>query len=294
MTTETAVLLNVKLEAARRPSRKSGVIVRTIFAAAVSLAFLLPVVWVAAAAFTPNSLIFKSVTHPSWNMLIPQEPTLDNFGQLSAFNFWHYMGNSLLVTGVSVVVGLVIVVFAAFALSVFKFRGRNVLFLVVVVSFMIPFDAIAIPLAISFRDWGIGNTYLALILPGLAHGMAVFNLRQFFLGVPPSLLEAAAVDGAGPVRVLWQIYVPLSKPAIISSAVLLYLGQWTAYLWPLLIANKDSVVVAPIALARVFGEFQVDYGRLFAGSLVLGVIPGLIMLFMQKYFVQSVSSVAEK
>lgn len=291
--TDIAITPTSKPPKARSP-RNRGVAVRTLFAAVVSLGFLLPVVWVAAAAFTPSNLIFANLSSPSLKMLVPQSPTLANFGRLTEFNFWHYLGNSLIVTGVSIAVGLVIVVFAGFALAVFRFRGRGVWFAVVVVSFMIPFDAIAIPLAMSFRDWGLGNTYLALILPGLAHGMAVFNLRQFFLNVPRSLLEAAAVDGAGPIRVLWQIYIPLSKPAVISSAVLLYLGQWVAYLWPLLIANADSVAVAPIALARVFGEFQVDYGRLFAGSLVLGVIPGLILLFMQRYFVQSVSSVAEK
>lgn len=266
----------------------------TLMTALVAAFFALPVIWITASAFTPRSIIFDSLNNPSLRMLLPSQPTFDNFLELGKFDFWLYLGNSVIVAGVSVVLGLILTSLAAFALATLDFRGRGVIFAVIVILFMIPFDAIAVPLSVMFYEWDLANTYTALILPGLAHGMAVFSLRQFFLNVPRSMVEAAALDGAGPLRVLWKIYIPLSKPAVITAATLLFIGQWVAYLWPLLVGTENSKILAPIALAGIFAEYNIDYGRLFAGALLLGVIPGLLLLMVQKHFTTSIASEADK
>lgn len=284
-----------------RPSEKSKSksfhprkLMLTLVTAVIAAFFALPVIWITASAFTPRSIIFDSLNNPSPRMLLPAQPTMENFLNLGKFDFWLYLGNSVLVAGVSVVLGLVLTSLAAFALATLDFRGRGVIFAVIVILFMIPFDAIAVPLSVMFFEWDLANTYTALILPGLAHGMAVFSLRQFFMNVPHSMVEAAALDGAGPLRVLWKIYIPLSKPAVITAATLLFIGQWVAYLWPLLVGTQNSKVLAPIALAGIFSEYNVDYGRLFAGALLLGVIPGVLLLLVQKYFTTSIASEADK
>jgi putative chitobiose transport system permease protein len=198
--------------------------------------------------------------------------------------------NSIFVTALTVVFGLMVSATAAFALSVLHFPLRSAVFAVVVISFMIPFDAIAIPLADTFRVVGLQNTYAGLVLPAIANGLAIFVLRQFFLGIPKEMVEAARVDGANWWTIFSRIYVPLSKPALISAGLLLFVGQWQAYLWPLLIVTEPSMQVAPVALAQFVGQYQSNFGTMFAGATIVSLIPAVILLSLQPYFVRSVSS----
>jgi putative chitobiose transport system permease protein len=204
------------------------------------------------------------------------------------------LGNSLLVAIITVTVGLAISSLAAFALAVIPFRGATAVFGIVVLSFLVPFEAIAIPLARNFDNWGITDTLFALILPGLGNGLAVFTLRQFFLGVPRSLAEAAHLDGAGWLRIYWNIYIPLCRPALIGAGLILFLFQWQAYLWPILVISQQQLDLAPVAIAKSFGAFSTDYGRVFAETAVLAIIPGIVLLLLQRYFVSSVASSGSK
>jgi putative chitobiose transport system permease protein len=198
--------------------------------------------------------------------------------------------NSIFVTALTVVFGLIVSATAAFALSALRFPLRSAVFAVVVISFMIPFDAIAIPLADTFRAVGLQNTYAGLVLPAIANGLAIFVLRQFFLGIPKEMVEAARVDGANWWTIFSRIYVPLSKPALIGAGLLLFLSQWQAYLWPLLIVTEPSMQVAPVALAQFVGQYQSNFGTMFAGATIVSLIPAVILLSLQPYFVRSVSS----
>jgi multiple sugar transport system permease protein/putative chitobiose transport system permease protein len=183
---------------------------------------------------------------------------------------------------------------AAFALAVLEFPGRSAIFGVMVVSFLVPFDAIAIPLTGIFRDAGLQNTHLALILPGVGNGFAVYLLRGFFQGIPKELAEAARMDGLGWWGVFWRIYLPLSRPAMIGAGLILFVFQWQAYLWPLLIAPDPSKRVAPVAIAQFASEHGVDFGAIFAGSVIVALVPLLVLLFFQRYFTQSVAQTAVK
>jgi putative chitobiose transport system permease protein len=222
--------------------------------------------------------------------LIPRGVTFQNFTRLFGGDFSRAIVNSVVVTTASVLAGLALCAPAAFALAVLRFPGRSAVFAIMVVSFLIPFDAIAIPLASIFRGAGLGDSYLGLILPGIANGFAVFLLRGFFLGIPTELAEAARVDGFGWWRIFWLIYLPLSKPALIGAGLILFVFQWQAYLWPLLIAPDPSMKVAPVAIAQFAGQYGVDFGRIFAGSVLTAIVPLLVLLFFQRYFTQSVSS----
>ncbi len=204
------------------------------------------------------------------------------------------LGNSIFVAAVTVIVGLAISAMSAFALAVIPFRGRSATFAIIVLSFLVPFEAIAIPLSQSFSQWGLSNTMLALILPGLGNGLAVFTLRQFFLGVPTSLSEAANLDGAGWARIFWSVYLPLSRPALIGAGLILFLFQWQAYLWPVLVVSNQQLDLAPVAIAKSFGAFTSNYGQVFAETAVLAIIPAIVLLALQRYFVTSVSSTGSK
>jgi putative chitobiose transport system permease protein len=259
-------------------------------AALISAVFLAPILWLLASAFRPELEIFAYLEPLGPRVLIPVEPTLENFRNLLAGEYPRAIFNSLFVAASSVALGLLICAMAAFALSAIGFPGRDVVFAVVVVSFLIPFEGVAIPLLDLFRGWGLANSYAGLILPGVANGLAIFLLRQFFMAVPRELISAAQIDGATWWSIFWRIYLPLARPAMISAGLMLFVWQWQAYLWPLLIAADPSLHVAPVALAKYLAQYDFDFGQLFAGAFLLALIPILVLLPLQRYFTQSVAS----
>jgi ABC-type glycerol-3-phosphate transport system permease component len=260
----------------------------------VALLFVLPLWWTLASALRSQTETFRTLSPVSIWTLIPRGFTLDNFIRLFQGGFGQAVLNSTLVTAVTLVLGLAISATAAFALAVLRFPGRSAVFAVMVISFLIPFDAIAIPLASIFRDVQLENSYAGLILPGIGNGFAVFLLRGFFLGIPRELADAGRVDGLSWWGVFRRIYLPLSRPALIGAGLILFVFQWQAYLWPLLIAPDPSKKVAPVAIAQFSGEFGVDFGRIFAGSIVTAIIPLMILLFFQRHFTQSLSATGGK
>lgn len=240
--------------------------------------FIMPLVWALSGAVRPSAEVLRYLSPLSIHTLIPETFFPANFGNVIEGPFGRAIFNTLIVTGVSVVVGGLICAMAAFGLSVPQVRFRNQLFAVVVISFMIPFEGIALPLADLFRSWGLENTYAALILPGIGEGLAIFQLRQFFLNVPKEMQEAATLDGAGWWKLFWRVYLPISKPALIGAGMIIFIFQWQAYLWPLLIISEEQMNVASVALARLLGEYNVEYGQLFAGAIILAVIPAILLL----------------
>jgi len=264
--------------------------VLTVLGALVGLLFLAPLLWAVSSALRPGAEVFRYVNPLQWRTFFPEHPTLENFVRLADTPLGPAIVNSLIVSAVTVAVGLMICAMAAFALSAIEFRGQGVVFTIVILSLLIPFDAIAIPLANLFRDANLQNTFAGLILPGLGNGLAIFLLRQFFLAVPHELVDAGRVDGLGWWGIFYRIYLPLSKPALIGAGLTLFLFQWHAFVWPLLIGSDADHTLGPVALANFTGRFSVDYGLLFAGAVVLIVIPLAIILSLQRYFIQSVST----
>lgn len=166
-------------------------------AVVIGVLFALPLLWVLTGSLRPGDKVLAGLDQVSWRTLIPTDATLHNYVVLFQGDFGRSVLNSVGVAVATVLLGLLLSAMAAFGLSVFQFRGRGVVFGVILLSFMIPFDAIAIPLSDVFRDWGLQNTYTGLILPGIGNGLAIFLLRQFFLAVPRELVEAAKMDGLG-------------------------------------------------------------------------------------------------
>ena len=260
----------------------------------IGLLFALPLLFMLTSSLRPGRDILADISKLSVHTFIPRTWTLNNYSTLFNGNFGRAVGNSLIVSAATVVVGLVLCSLAGFGLSALRFRGAGLLFAIVILSFLIPFDAIAIPLSALFRDWGLANTYIGLILPGVGNGLAIFALRQFFLGIPWELAEAARVDGMSWFGIYLRIYLPLSKPALIGAGFMLFLFQWQAYLWPLLIGTEPDKTLGPIALANLNGQFSVDFGAIFAGSVLLTVVPAALLLAFQRHFTGSLAATASK
>jgi len=279
----------------RRPRRILQTLLLTALAALVAVLFVLPAVWLLLGSLRPGNQVIESVSPLGWHTLWPTSWTLDNYTTLfGELRFGRSMMNSLLVAFVSVVLGLIISVPAAYAVGVLRFPGREAVFAFLVVGFMLPFEAIAIPLAQFFTDWHLNNSYIGLILPGIGSGLAIFNLRQSFRGVPSSLREAAFIDGASDFRIMTRIYMPLNVTAMINSALLFFLGQWGAYLWPLLLVSDERKQLAPIAMARTYTDISVNFGQMFGATVLITIVPALLLLFLQRFFARSIATSGEK
>lgn len=280
---------------ARRRSRSSRIsIPLTVLAAALGLLFIVPAVWILSGSVRPSNEIFGSLTSLNWGIIVPGSITFDNYAGILSTGFARALLNSLIVCLGTVAIGLLITATAAYALAVLRFPFRNTVFAVVVISFMVPFEAIAIPLAQQFSEWNLTNTFIGLILPGIGNGLAVFNLRQFFLSVPPSLREAALIDGASEPRIMSSVYLPISGAALANTALLLFLGQWGSYLWPLLVITEPDLQMAPVALTKTVSEHATDYGQNFAGVILLTLVPAILMLFLQRYFTNTTLAGVER
>jgi len=261
----------------------------TLVAFLTSLFFILPILWMLSSALRPPAEIFRTLSPLSAEAFLPTTLDTSNFQNLLQGNYPRAVLNSVVVASGTVVIGLLISSAAAFGLSAIEFRGREVVFAIVVISFMVPFEVISIPLAQIVRENRINNSFISLILPGVANGLAIFLLRQFFLGIPRELIQAAQVDGAGWWKIFYGIFLPLSKPALIGAGLILFIWQWQSYLWPLMIISDNSMDVAPVALAKYMGQFDFDFGQMFAGAVILSLIPTLILLPLQRYFTQSIT-----
>lgn len=267
---------------------------RLACAALAAACSMLPLWWAAVSALRPSAEIFRYLSPLRLWTLIPRHLTFDNVILLWHGSFARAMLNSGLVVIVTLVVGLGLCALAAFGLAALRFRGQSAVFAAVVVSFLIPFDSIAVPLADLFRGMNLQNSYAGLIMPGLGNGLAVFLLRQFFLSIPRELAEAAKVDGLGWFGIFWRIYLPLSRPALISAGLILFVFQWQSYLWPLLIAPDPDYRVVSVAIADFAGQYDVDYGQMFAGTLFAALLPMLVLLVFQRYFTASIASSGSK
>jgi putative chitobiose transport system permease protein len=265
-----------------------------VVAVAVSAVTLSPLWWATISSLRPRSAIFRYLSPLSIESIWPTPFTFRNYLSVLSGDFRWALINSFIVSASTIVIGLAVCAVAAFAFAVLDFPLRRAAFAVVVVSFLLPFESIAIPLARLLGDLGMQNTYNGLILPGIGNGMAIFALRQFFLGIPRELSESARVDGLGWWRVLWRIYLPLSKPALVGAGLVLFIMQWHAFLWPLLIVPDPAMQVAPVAIAQFAQENDVDFGAMFAGAILTALVPLFLLLYFQRYYLASIAASAGK
>lgn len=205
--------------------------------------------------------------------------------------FGRYFLNSVIQTGIIVVFQVFFSILAAFAFSVLEFPGRDAMFYLILGSLMVPFQLTFIPNFILVSNLGLANTYAGLTIPFLASAFGVFLLRQFFMGIPKELYEAALIDGASSWLYLWRIVVPLSKGAISAFAIFAFLSAWSQYLWPLVITNEVDMRTIQIGI-RFFlfdQERGADWGGIMAAA-VIALLPTLaIFLVAQRQLVRGIA-----
>ncbi len=258
---------------------------------AVAILFIIPMLWAFSASFTPNNRVFEYASPFSWRAFLPLDFTLEAYQALFARGFGVTLLNTFFLGIVVVVAGGFVNAMAGFAFARFEFPGKRALFIfVIMITFLIPVDLTAIPRFILVKDLGWLNTWQGLIVPGLASSLVIFLFRQFFEELPQELIDAARVDGASWWRVFVSILLPLSKPVIITAALLLFLSQWEAFFWPLLIAPRPELRVVQVDIANSIGQFQTFWNQLLAGTTLAAFVPILLLLPFQRYYIQAITS----
>jgi lactose/L-arabinose transport system permease protein len=210
-------------------------------------------------------------------------------------HFTRTLLNSLAIASLSTVLGLLVSSMAGYAFAHFRFRGQKALFTIVLGTLTIPYFVVVIPQFILVAAWlQLSNTYWAAVLPPLANSLGVFYMRQNFQAVPAALIEAARLDGAGEFRIFFQIVLPLVRPALGALAIILFLGSWNDYLWPLLILPDRAMTTAPVALGSLIGLTRVSWGGIMAGALLMTLPLLLLFLLLQRQILSGMTSGAVK
>ncbi len=220
--------------------------------------------------------------------------TLQNYSQINdALDLWQSLLNSGIFTGGVLLCTVVFGLLAGYALAMLQFRGRGTVFLTVLLVLVVPFQLLMVPLYVLIaRDYGLGDSYLGMILPFAINSTAVFIFRQYFLQLPPELFQSARIDGAGEFRTLWSIALPLVRPALLTAVLLTFIGPWNEFLWPFLITKDQSKQPLAVSLANYITTVQVSlttnpYGAILAGACVLAIPAVGLFLIFQRQFVST-------
>jgi putative chitobiose transport system permease protein len=250
---------------------------------AIAIVMLLPLVWLVSTSFkSPTENIFQFPPQ-----FIPEQPTLGNFVRVWQTNpFGRYLFNSTLVAGLTVGLNLLLCSLAAYPLARLNFKGRNLIFTLIVVTILIPFQIVMIPLYILTVQLGLRNTYLGIIFPWIVSAFGIFLLRQAFQSIPKELEEAARIDGCSELGIWWHIMIPSVRPALATLAIFVFIGSWSEFLWPLIVLDRPEYYTLPLGVAQLAGTtFSLDWRLIAAGS-VISIAPILLFfVFMQRYIV---------
>jgi multiple sugar transport system permease protein len=254
----------------------------------LSLIFVAPLVW----------MLLTSIKGPGEATqvpptVVPQDPTTEAYGTLFSGNSqtpvlrW-FLNSMLAATGQAVVI-LVVASMAAYALARMKFRGKNVVFAMIIATLFVPIFTLIIPNFLIIDRLGWLDSLWALIIPGAAGAFGVFFLRQFFLSLPRELEEAAVLEGANSWQIFTKVILPLSKPALATLAVISFLSNWNDFIWPIYVLFSPENFTLPPGLGILQGAYTINYPVVMAGA-ALASVPALILfLFAQRYIIEGVS-----
>ncbi len=250
----------------------------------LAVIFAGPFVWMLSSSLKPASEIFANPP-----MLISPNFSLTNYQEVfRQAPFGRYMFNSFFVATTVTVISLMLHAMAGYSLARLEYRFKRTIFMTIIATLMVPFYTILIPLAILVRDLGWINTYLALIVPAIPHAFGIFWLRQFFLGIPQDLEDAARIDGASRFGVFFHVALPLARPVLAALSVFFFLANWDAFLWPLIAANAEDMRMVQVGIQSFTGEHGSAWEVIMAAS-VIAILPTLALFFgLQRFIVESV------
>ncbi len=259
----------------------------------IALIFVSPLIWMIASSLKPEAEIFKGLN--SLSTFIPQHASLGNYAEVfNRINMWKFIGNSIFYVMVIIVFDLLVNSLCGYALAKFEFKGKSLLLTLVISLMVFPAEAIMLPMYREMADLGWINTWASLIVPFIAKCFSIYMFRQFFLDIPNDLLEAAQIDGCGPIRTFFTIVMPISGTVYATILILDFVAHWNDFMWPLLVVTGEEKRTIQLAIQTFFGSKPINYGPIMA-SLTISAIPMLLMfVFLQKYYVEGIASTGIK
>lgn len=260
----------------------------------VALLWVVPIYWMFVTSFKPIGEILGAGFN--W---VPLQPTLANYAGVMAKPIGQWFVNSVVVAVFSTVLALLAGALTGYALARLNFPGRDVLFVLVLAALMIPTEMTVVPLYIAFLRLHLVNTWLSMILPSIPSTFSVFLFRQFFLGLPRELEDAAAIDGCGRFRTFWAVALPLARPAVVAAGIILFTTSWNNFLWPLLVALRADAKTLPVGMADfapgVGQTTQLEsYGVAMAAMTILAIPSLVVFILLQRQFIEGVTTVGIK
>jgi sn-glycerol 3-phosphate transport system permease protein len=276
-----------------QPTRR-GLPLRLLGYAAMLLAVLiigLPMYWMVIGSFKTSAEVYASP--PTW---WPVAPTIENYPNAwNAAPFARYYFNSILTTGIATLSKMVFAVMTAYALVFLPFPRKDLIFLLILAALMVPPQITIVPNFLTMADLDLINTYQGIILPSAATAFGTFLMRQYYLTLPREIMEAAEVDGAGHLRRLWSIALPLAQPAVVTTGLFAVVSEWNEFLWPLIVTNTEDMRTLPIGVFRLFDQEGIaNWGVIMAGSMFVMVPVILLFIWAQRHIVEGIAAGAVK
>lgn len=266
-------------------SRMSRHLFSTFILFLIFVMVVFPFLWMVTSSFKAEKDI---VTYPP--SIFAASYTLEQYNKVfSAIPLWMYIRNTVIFAFSVTVISVLLDSMAGYAFARIRFKGRKILFNVVLVTMMIPFQIVMIPLFIQIFRFGLLNSFGGLILPRMTSAFGIFMMRSFFVGLPRDLEEAARIDGENEIGIFFRIMMPLCKTGMISLAVFTLMGNWNDLIYPLMLTTTTEMRTLPSGLAMFVGERVTQYGPSIAGA-VISMLPLLLMYcFAQKYFIAGIA-----
>ena len=268
---------------------RTRTIVVYTFLFAIALLYFVPFFWML-------STSFKTLPETAHFDLLPKHPTLQAYRDaFSTFHFARYAANSVGLAVTVTCLNVFLCSLAGYAFARLRFPGREVLFILVLLTLMIPDQLRLVPIFVMFTNWHLLGHYHGYVLIKLASAAQLFLMRQYFLTIPRDLEEAAKLDGAGYFKTFWKVMLPLVGPAIAAIAILEFEGTWNDFFWPLIIFNTaPDHYTLPVSIFSFVSEYQTLWPQLMASSVIAIAPMALIYVFFQRYFVAGMASAGVK
>jgi multiple sugar transport system permease protein len=268
-------------EARRRVSRIGLVMLMTF----IGIGMFFPFLWMVSSSLKSNQEVLQYP--PS---LLPSDWHWENYRQVfTQVPFARYIANSAIVAVTVTLVALLTHAMAGYALACLRFRGRQVIFYAIIATMMVPFYSLLVPLLNLSKTFGWVDSYLGLIIPWIPHAFGIFMMRQYFLGFPRELRDAAAVDGAGHLNTFFRIALPTSYPVLAALGIIYFIGNWDRFLWPLIITNSPDKLTAPLGLVQFQGQYSTQWNVLMAAAVVTSIPTLLLFIALQRRIVAGVT-----
>lgn len=286
-------MANIQHASSQKKKNMAATVGMLILFSVLAILIIIPIYAIFLASFKPGGMLLQYGLNLDIDFSVMN---LDNYELLFTGNhdYWLWFFNSIILTVITVVSTLLISAFVGYGFAAYDFKGKNALFVVVLIVLSIPLEVVMLPLYKQISSWGMMDNFASIILPFVAHASTIFFFRQYLLGIPLSLVEAGRIDGATEYGIFFRLIIPIMKPAFAAMAILNGMNAWNNYLWPLLVIRSADKYTLTLGLNTLINPYGDNYSLLVVGSFFSIVPIFILFICFQKYFIEGMTAGAVK